>query len=167
MKFLAVLSGPKQLFLAIALLAAAIPLMLAPVAREPGTAGSDTVTLSGLAGPVTLGVELAGTPEEHSRGLMGREYLAPDGGMLFIFDGDSLRSFWMKDTLIPLDMIFINSSLDIVHIEEDAPPCTASCSCQCPRYSSGQPARYVLEANAGFAREHGIKEGQEVSLGLF
>ena len=150
--------------LLVLLLAAAIPLMLAPVAREPEMAGTDTVTLSGLSGPVTLGVELADTPDEHSRGLMGREELAPDGGMLFIFEGDSPRSFWMENTFIPLDMIFINSTLDIVHIEEDAQPCTASCSCQCPRYSSGQPARYVLEANAGFAREHGIGAGQKVQI---
>jgi uncharacterized membrane protein (UPF0127 family) len=152
------------------LLLAAVPFMMAPLAGElvmTGTlTGKDTVTLSGPSGPVTLGVELADTPEEQTRGLMGREELATDEGMLFIFDGDSTRSFWMKDTLIPLDIIFINSSLDIVHIELDAQPCTASCSCQCPRYSSGQPAMYVIEANAGFAREHGIEVGQRVSLNL-
>ncbi len=148
-------------FLIVLLLVIVIPIMLAPVATEPGMAGADTVTFSGPSGPVTLGVELADTPEEHSRGLMGREHLAPDGGMLFVFDGNSPRSFWMKDTLIPLDMIFINSSLDIVHIEGGAQPCTTP---SCPRYSSGQPAIYVVEANSGFAREHGIGVGQKAQI---
>ena len=150
--------------LLVLLLAVIITLMLAPVVREPEMAGTDSVTFSGPSGPVTLGVEIADTPEEHSWGLMDREHLAPDDGMLFIFEGDSPHSFWMKNTLIPLDMIFINSSLDIVHIEEDAQPCTASCACHCPRYSSGQPAMYVVEANAGFAREHGIGAGQRVDI---
>jgi uncharacterized membrane protein (UPF0127 family) len=164
--------GPPVLALAL-LLASAVAFMLAPAATEPGLEGGDALVLSGPAvafsgspRPVTLSVEVADEPQEHASGLMGRESLGPGRGMLFVFEEDSQRSFWMKDTLIPLDMIFMNSSLDIVHVEEDARPCTASCSCQCPRYGSGRPAMYVVEANSGFAREHGIAEGQKASISL-
>jgi uncharacterized membrane protein (UPF0127 family) len=162
MKILLTLRAISLVFLVL-LLAAMIPLMLAPVATEPGTVMEDTVTFSGPSGPVTIGVELADTPEEHSRGLMGRESLAPGRGMLFIFEGDSTRTFWMRDTLIPLDMIFINSSLDIVHMEEGAQPCTTP---SCPHYTSGQPAMYVVEVNAGFVRENGISKNQRVSISV-
>ncbi len=147
---------------AIAILIILIVVMsIAPLAGGPDIMTGNTVTFSGLSGPVTLKAEIADTPQEHSRGLMKREHLDSGSGMLFIFDGDSQRSFWMKDTLIPLDMIFINSSLDIVHIEVDAQPCKTP---SCPRYNSGQPAMYVVETNAGFVHEHGIVTGQKVGV---
>jgi uncharacterized membrane protein (UPF0127 family) len=169
-----ILAGMRPLLLAVlaALITLMVPILMAPLTGDLNDEGdaltlsNPTVTLSGPSGPVTLSVELARTPEEHSTGLMNRENLSLDSGMLFIFGEDAQRSFWMHNTLIPLDMIFINSSLDVVHVEEDAQPCVASCSCRCPRYSSGSPAKYVLEANAGFAREHGIEPGQRITLNI-
>ena len=162
---------PLLLSVLAVLIALMVPILMAPLTGDLNegdalTLPGPTVTLSGPSGPVTLSVELAQTPGEHTTGLMHRENLSLDSGMLFIFGEDSPRSFWMRNTLIPLDMIFVNSSMDIVHVEEDAQPCTASCACNCPHYSSGQPAMYVLEANAGFAREHGIEPGQRISLNI-
>lgn len=78
---------------------------------------------------------------------MNREFLAEDAGMLFVFERmRPFRSFWMKNTLIPLDMIWIDDSQRIVHIEEDVPPCEVE---NCPTYSPGATeSSYVLEINA-------------------
>lgn len=152
------------LLIATALISFMLPFMMAPVATNPGIISEGTVTFQGLSGFSYLEVEVADTPQEHSTGLMNREILGPGEGMIFIFEGDSLRSFWMKNTLIPLDMIFINSSMDIVSIQSDVQPCETP---SCPSYRSGFPAKYVVEANAGFAREHGLQPGQKVSVSLF
>lgn len=155
------------LLLMAVLLAAFISLALVPSSRNPSINSEGSVTFHDSGGPLVLDVELADTPQEHATGLMNREFLSESEGMLFIFEGDSQRSFWMKNTLIPLDMIFINSSLDIVHIVDDARPCEASYSYGCPTYKSALPAKYVVEANSGFAENHGIEPGQRVSLNLF
>jgi uncharacterized membrane protein (UPF0127 family) len=155
------------LALLVALIIFMVSMMIAPVATEPvnySQSVGGTVTLQGPSGPVSLGVELATTPEQHSQGLMDRESLPEGEGMLFIFGSDQPRSFWMKNTLIPLDMIFINSSLEIVSIIEDAQPCGPS---RCPLQNSGLPSMYVLEANAGFVQEHGLSPGQGVDISLF
>jgi len=104
-------------------------------------------------------VELANTPAERQKGLMFRESMADNHGMLFVFDDVSPRSFWMKNTLIPLDMIFINGNWTVVHVA-NAVPCTAD---PCPSYSS-PPAMYVLEINGGIAEKSGIKVGSKLSL---
>ncbi len=98
-------------------------------------------------------VELATTPEEHSRGLMFRKYLDSNAGMLFIFDDDDIRFFWMKDTLIPLDIIFINSRLEVVDIHRFAKPMDEM------TIVSRLPVRYVLEINGGKVDYCGIKKG--------
>ena len=166
------LASPGMILLAVtAVLVAVVALpLMAPMSGDSYQGGMSlsgfTVTFTGPSGPAVLEVELARTPEEHATGLMNRESLPEGSGMLFIFGEDAPRSFWMYNTLIPLDMIFVNSSMDVVYVEEDAQPCVASCSCSCPSYNSGQPAMYVVEANAGFAREHGIGPGQKVSLDI-
>ncbi len=108
-----------------------------------------------------LFAEVADTPEERRTGLMFRDSLPEGRGMLFVFDEDSVRTFWMKNTRIPLDMIFINSSLDVVSIQRNAQPCLSD---PCATYSSHLPVRYVVEANAGFADANGIREGTKVSV---
>ena len=119
------------------------------------------VTFSTQENTPVIYAEVADTPQEHSLGLMHRQSLDPEKGMIFIFSSDSPRSFWMKNTLIPLDIIFVNSSLDIVKIHRDVPPCKAN---PCPTYRSGLPARYVVETNAGFSSENEITEGQKISF---
>ena len=90
-----------------------------------------------------INVELARTDEDRKNGLMFRESLCQNCGMLFIFDEENLKSFWMKNTLIPLSMIFIDSDQTVVNIE-NATPCETE---TCPSYESKKPAKYVLEVN--------------------
>ncbi|AKF06866.1 hypothetical protein DB32_004015 [Sandaracinus amylolyticus] len=106
--------------------------------------------------PVTVEVEVARTPAQTSHGLMYRRELAPERGMLFLFARERQRSFWMRDTFIPLDMIFITSGMRVLGIVENAEPRTDD-----PREVEGV-SQFVLEVNAGFARAHGIEVGAEV-----
>ncbi|MDQ3961908.1 MAG: DUF192 domain-containing protein [Thermoproteota archaeon] len=104
-------------------------------------------------------VEVPDDREEFARGLMFRSHLPWNAGMLFAFHEEEPRRFWMKNTLIPLDMIFIDSSSKIIDIKENVPPCKQE---ECPTYPSREPAQYVLEVNAGFVQEKGIRIGDEL-----
>ncbi len=101
-------------------------------------------------------VEVADTPAKRELGLMYRRDLPADHGMLFIFPEESVLTFWMKNTPIPLDMIFIGSDLKIVGIVPRAAPFTLSAR------SVNRPSRYVLELNGGAAQERGIEVGDTV-----
>jgi uncharacterized protein len=98
--------------------------------------------------------ELAVTDAERARGLMFRERIQPDQGMLFVFEEEGLHSFWMKNTLIPLDILWLGRDRRIVHIAADVPPCKAD---PCPSYGPDIPASFVLELKAGEARARGLK----------
>lgn len=104
-------------------------------------------------------VELADTPEEQAKGLMYRNSLTEDKGMLFMFDDQQPRSFWMKNTFIPLDMIFINSKSEVVKIQR-AVPCKQE---PCMLYKSPS-TQYVLEINAGLAEQNNIVVGSKMLL---
>jgi YVTN family beta-propeller protein len=104
-------------------------------------------------------VEVPDDQEEFARGLMFRSHLPWNAGMLFAFYEEEPRRFWMKNTLIPLDMIFVDSSSKIIDIKENVPPCKQE---ECPTYPSREPAQYVLEVNAGFVQEKGIRIGDEL-----
>lgn len=108
-------------------------------------------------------VEVAATPEDRTLGLMFRESLPDDHGMLFVFGGEATRSFWMKNTRIPLDIFFFDSDLRLVSVSEHARPCRAA---RCPSYRSTGPAKYVLELNAGKAAELGVAPGDRLELRL-
>jgi hypothetical protein len=105
-------------------------------------------------------VELARTDAERARGLMWRERLEPDAGMLFLFEETAPHGFWMKDTLIPLDMIFIGEDGRIVGIVESAAPQTTTLR------DVGAPSRYVLEVNGGWCAARGVRAGDRVHLEL-
>src|ERR671919_1053712 len=105
-------------------------------------------------------VEVPDDREEFARGLMFRSHLRWNAGMLFAFYEEEPRRFWMKNTLIPLDMIFVDSSSKIIDIKENVPPCKQE---ECPTYPSREPAQYVLEVNAGFVQEKGVKIGDRLS----
>jgi hypothetical protein len=100
-------------------------------------------------------VELASTPEEQERGLMFRERLPDNGGMLFLSNKDEVRYFWMKNTLISLDLIFLSSRRKVVSVFHSARPMDET------TISSLYPARYVLEVKAGRAKQCGIKTGTQ------
>jgi len=108
-------------------------------------------------------LELAKTPEERSRGLMFRESLDLDKGMLFVFEKEGAYSFWMKNTLIPLDIIWINKDKEIVFISENTQPCKEEYIC--PSVNPEKNAKYVLEVNGGMAEKIGLKIGDKTSLG--
>ena len=109
-------------------------------------------------------VELATTPEDQALGLMFRDSMADDHGMLFLFPSAATRSFWMKNTRIPLDIFYFDENLKLVSVSENAKPCRVE---QCPAYPSTGPARYVLELNGGKALELGVKPGDELTLMLY
>jgi uncharacterized membrane protein (UPF0127 family) len=111
------------------------------------------------AGPRNFDVELAVTPKQRMQGLMFRRELAPDAGMLFDFESNSERaSMWMKNTYIPLDMLFIKADGEIESIAERTVPHSLE-----PISSLG-PVRYVLEVNGGTAARLGIRPGDRMKL---
>jgi len=100
-------------------------------------------------------VEIADTLEKHAQGLMNRERLNSESGMLFIFDTESKRSFWMKNTLIPLDIIWIDENKKVVFIKHDAEPCKTE---KCKTFGPNKNAKYVLEINGGLANKIELTE---------
>lgn len=99
---------------------------------------------------------------ERSRGLMYREGLDSDKGMLFIFEKEGEYPFWMKNTLISLDIIWINENKEVVFISENAQPCSEEYSC--PSISPGKNAKYVLEINGGTSERIGLKIGDKANF---
>ena len=114
-------------------------------------------------GNLIFGCELADTYEERQEGLMNRESLDNNTGMLFVFESSHTVSFWMKNTLIPLDIIFINETGYVVNIEE-ADPEPGVIDALLTRYSSDGPVLYVLEINQGISAAEGIVPGTYVEL---
>lgn len=106
-----------------------------------------------------ISAEVADDDRERMRGLMFRESMGADEGMVFVFDAELPLSFWMKNTLIPLDMLYFDQRGRLVSIQHSVPPCKTA---HCPSYPSDGVARYVLELNAGRARE--LKIGKGASL---
>jgi uncharacterized protein len=93
------------------------------------------------------------------RGLMFRTSLAPDRGMLFVHPKPDLYTYWMYQTLIPLDIIWLGSNRDIVEIVENAQPCKTQAS-KCERYGGNQISAYVLEIGGGMAKKYGLSVGE-------
>ncbi len=105
--------------------------------------------------------EIADTPERHLRGLMFRTQIKDDYAMLFVFAEEEIRSFWMKNTLIPLDIIYLNSDKQIVDMYGSVPPCKTD---PCPGYESALPARFVVEINGGLAKKLNLKIGDKIFI---
>lgn len=112
-------------------------------------------------GPLEL--ETAVTPEERARGLMFREELGEYKGMIFIYDEAEERSFWMKNTYIPLDMIFLTAERTVKTVKKADPEPNTSDE-DLTSYPSEGPAKYVIEVNQNFSENNNIKEGTEVKL---
>jgi uncharacterized protein len=123
------------------------------------TAQGSRVILEPLgAASVSVRIEIAETPEQRQRGLMFRRQLDPDAGMLFLFEQPQHNTFWMRNTYLPLDLIFITPDWKILGIVENATPQTDD-----PRSVPGD-SQYVLEVNAGFSRAHQLAPGTKVQL---
>jgi hypothetical protein len=107
---------------------------------------------------VRVHVEVVNTPAGRTQGLMYRSELAADAGMLFVFPRDGVLHFWMKNTLIPLDMLFIDRDRRVVGIVANARPLSEQ------PVGPDTPARYVLEVNGGFAAAHRVSKGATVEF---
>ncbi len=119
-----------------------------------------TVTIDSSKGEeVEVRVEIANSPHEQARGLMGRTALAEDRGMLFVFPDEEMRSFWMRNTLIPVSIAFMDSEGQIVDLQDMKP-----LDDKPPQYVSAEPARYALEVNRGFFEKRGVEVGDSADL---
>lgn len=108
-------------------------------------------------------VEIADDDAERARGLMFRDELADERGMLFIHEREEPLAYWMKNTRIPLDILYFDDARRLVSQQRDVPPC--SLGDRCPNYPSRVPARYVLELNAGEAAKMQLQNGATLRLG--
>jgi hypothetical protein len=130
------------------------------IATAPENHDAPTVQIASAGKTVTYRVEVADTPAEITRGLMYRTSLAPDTGMLFVFDCDEDRYFWMENTLIPLDMIYISGDARVVGVRENTVPGSTV-----PIEPPG-PCMYVLEVCGGQCSRQGICAGDPVAITL-
>lgn len=105
-----------------------------------------------------IDIEVADNDQLRARGLMYRRTLPENGGMLFIQDMEEIQSFWMKNTYIPLDILFVNTAKKIVTIQANTTPLKEW------NYASTEPALYVVEVNAGFTTRHGIRSGDGIEF---
>ena len=108
-------------------------------------------------------VELADDDAERARGLMFRDAMADDRGMLFIHDAQEPQAYWMKNTKIALDILYFDNDRKLVSQQRGVPPCSLGDAC--PSYPSNAPARYVLELNAGQAEKLKLQDGATLTFG--
>ncbi|HKR75234.1 MAG TPA: DUF192 domain-containing protein [Rhodanobacter sp.] len=140
------------------MLAAALLMLLGGHACAASTETAPvSVTLHGQ----RFSVELATNEAAREHGLMMRTSLAPDHGMLFVFPDTAPRGFWMKNTLISLDILYFGADRKLVSAQLDVPPCKAD---PCPVYPSTGPARYVLELSAGTVKRIGVRDGDTLAI---
>ena len=126
--------------------------------RSSSCSGALTIPVR-LPDGAVIDAEPATTPQQQARGLMFRSELAPDRGMIFMFPDEGPRAFWMYNTLIPLDIIWMNADRRIVFISANTPPCPSPNQAACRNYGEGFAAQYVLELAAGQAAAHGLQVG--------
>jgi len=153
-------SGFLSHFFAAALIAAGMAFFVLPVAVQ-ADGGLEPVAIETASGQIVFSSEIMRTEAERERGLMFRPYMPEMRGMLFDFGETRPIQMWMKDTLIPLDMIFIREDGTIARITADAEPYSTRI------LPSGEPIRAVLEINAGLSAKYGIKPGARVTHALF
>lgn len=132
-------------------------LLVGSASATPVNAATPAVELHGQ----RFSVEFATDDASREHGLMMRTTLAPDHGMLFVFSYQAPQAFWMKNTLIPLDILYFDTDRRLVSTQLNVPPCKAD---PCPVYPSNAPARYVLELSAGTVNRTGVKVGDELKI---
>ncbi len=125
------------------------------------TAADASLTSVWLPDGTEIRVEVMTRPEDMARGMMFRDSLAADRGMLFVHDRPGRYRYWMYQCLIPLDILWLDSSKRIVEISADTPPCKTEAGA-CPTYGGNYEAQYVLELAAGAAARHGLKPGDAI-----
>ena len=154
-------SWPRRAALALAL-ASALVWAAAAILAKPALADPlETLTISTQTGDHSFSVEIAATPATRERGLMNRRFMPIDRGMLFEFERDDPVAFWMKNTYIPLDMVFIARNGVVTRVVDRAEPFSET------PIPSGGPCAAVLELNGGVAAEIGLRTGDMVRHPFF
>lgn len=144
------------------LLAAAFALACSGSASAPPPAKSPAASPSVIfPDGWSVQVALATTPEQQARGLMFVDNLPADRGMLFLFDTDEARPFWMKDCLVPLDMVWLDAQFRVADISRDVQPCPGD---PCPSVYPDRPIRNVLEVQAGLCAAHRLAVGDRLAV---
>lgn len=148
--------------------AALIPLFLASACGGAASSSPSPTPTAAITGPrvvlpsgAVYKVELARTPEEQVQGLMYRESLPERSGMLFLFTDAAAHKFWMKNTKIPLDIIWLDGSGNVVFVSADTPPCRAD---PCPTYGPDVPVATVLELAGGMAAKEKVTVGSRIEI---
>ena len=142
-------------------LAAVVAVALAASARAQEAGPSEGFVVLTAKGPVELSLEIADDSAERARGLMFRKSLPPRGGMLFDFGGEQPVAMWMRNTYVPLDMLFVDPAGRIVHIARETTPHSEA------TITAGQPVRGVVEIAGGQAAALGLAEGDLIARRLF
>lgn len=140
-----------------------VVLSMMPVRAE--AASGQMLTLDNGQRRQTLQVEIARTAAQRSRGLMERDTLAENAGMLFVYADEQLATsaYWMYRTRIPLDIAFVDEH-GVIRSLKTMSPCRATRSSQCPVYPAGAPFHAVLETNAGYFERHDVGVGDRIEL---
>jgi uncharacterized membrane protein (UPF0127 family) len=128
----------------------------------PSVAADPTITITFPTGARIL-AEVADNPVKRSRGLMFREQLASNTGMLFVFEEAGAWSFWMKNTNVVLDILWLGADKRIVHVEENVPACKRD---PCPEYKPNKDALYALELPAGSVKREKLAKGMKLEFTL-
>jgi hypothetical protein len=143
-------------------------LLLSAIGCHGAPKSVDAVTPAPTTGPrvvlpsgAVYAVELARTPEEQAQGLMYRESLAPRAGMIFLFRDAAPHQFWMKNTMIPLDIVWLDGSGRVLFVSAETPPCRAD---PCPSYGPDVPASTILEIAGGMAAKERVTVGSTIRL---
>jgi uncharacterized membrane protein (UPF0127 family) len=149
--------------LALALCAACTPTQDAPKPAAPAAPAAPVAAGPRVTFPNghVVAVEIAFDDETRAQGLMYRDRIREGTGMLFLFPQDEVYSFWMKNTIIPLDMIWIATDGTVVDVKSHVPPCQGD---PCPNYTPAGKARYVLEVGAGVAGQQSLTRGSRVRI---
>jgi uncharacterized membrane protein (UPF0127 family) len=136
-------------------------IILCLVVLLPLLTGSSIKIIPLYIGSQKFTVEVADNAEKWAMGLMFREVVSDDFGMLFVSDFEDYRSFWMKNCKVHLDIIFLNSNKQIINIHYNVPPCQYD---PCPSYESTRPAQYILELRGNRAKELNLKPGDVIQF---
>ena len=147
----------KKIFKPLAILFGIITILVIFILGKPKSTKYTNVEIGGT----VIKVEIADTMEKQVRGLMFRENLGENEGMLFVFGREDFQGIWMMNMSFPIDIIWIDSGNNIVDVVKKAQPCRLDCPTHVPK----ERAKYVLEVNSGFAEKHGIKIGDTVDIG--
>jgi uncharacterized membrane protein (UPF0127 family) len=131
-----------------------------------GTNNIEDLTLRDVVFPSGQKVkaEVMARDQDMMRGMMFRDSIAPDRGMLFIHTQPGLYRYWMYQVRIPLDIIWMDRAHQIVEISANTPPCQEKSAQQCPNFGGSQPAMFVLELGGGMAQKYGLKVGDRIEF---